>query len=100
MTILSDKRFHPITGFPPDIQPDRFEGIVPVELALCIGEMIRRKHFSLEYLNTKVCTFPSQNSGRLDRPQLITKHLAAKLSIGRNGHENSTLLRFIPLGGR
>lgn len=34
------QHFHPITGFPPDILHDLFEGIVPVELALCISEMI------------------------------------------------------------
>ena len=28
--------FHPITGFPPDILHDLFEGVVPVELALCL----------------------------------------------------------------
>ncbi|KAK0137892.1 hypothetical protein N1851_025902 [Merluccius polli] len=28
--------FHPITGFPPDLLHDIFEGIVPVELSLCL----------------------------------------------------------------
>lgn len=91
------QHFHPITGFPPDILHDLFEGIVPVELALCIGELIRRKYFSLEYLNTKIRTFPYQHSDRLDKPQPIPKNFASKLSIGGNGHENSTLLRLIPL---
>lgn len=91
------QHFHPITGFPPDILHDLFEGIVPVELALCIGEMIRRKYFTLEYLNTKIQTFPYQHSDRVDKPQLIPKNFASKQSIGGNGHENSTLLRLLPL---
>lgn len=91
------QHFHPITGFPPDILHDLFEGIVPVELALCIREMIGRKFFTLEYLNTQIRTFPYQHSDRLDKPQVIPKNFAAKLSIGGNGHENSTLLRLLPL---
>lgn len=47
------QHFHPITGFPPDILHNHFERIVPVELALCIGEMIRKKYVSLEYLKHK-----------------------------------------------
>lgn len=64
--------FHPITGFPPDILNDLFEGIVPVELALCIHEMIR--------LNTKIRTFPYEHFDRLDKPQPIPKTFAAKVS--------------------
>ena len=48
------QHFHPITGFPPDILHDLFEGIVPVELALCIHEMIQQKYFTLDYLNMKI----------------------------------------------
>lgn len=91
MSVLSFLHFHPITGFLPDILHDLFEGIVPVELALCIREMIRLKYFTLEYLNTKIRTFPYQHSDRLDKPQLIPKNFAAKLSIGGNGHDNSSL---------
>lgn len=91
------QHFHPITGFPPDILHDLFEGIVPVELALCFAEMIQRKYVSLEYLNKKIRTFPYQHSDRLDRPQPIPKNFASKQSIGGNGHENSTLLRLLLL---
>lgn len=40
--ILSDhlSHFHPITGFPPDILLDLFEGVGPVELAHCSKGMI------------------------------------------------------------
>lgn len=54
--VLSEslKYFHPISGFPPDVLHDLLERIVPVELALCIKQMIRSKHFSLEYLNQRM----------------------------------------------
>lgn len=89
--------FHPITGFPPDVLHDLFEGIVPVELALCVQEMIRLKYFTLEYLNRKIVSFPYQHSDKLDKPKPISKNFAAKRTIGGNGHENCTLLRLIPL---
>ncbi len=85
------QHFLPITGFPPDIPHDLFEGIVPVELALCIIEIIHLKYF------TQIQTFPYQHSDRLDQPQVIPKNFLTKLSIGGNGHENSTLLRLLPL---
>lgn len=36
--------FDSVTGFPPDILHDLLEGIVPVELSLCIKEVIRLKY--------------------------------------------------------
>lgn len=56
------QHFHPITGFPPDVLHDLFEGIVPVELARCIQEMIRLKYFTLEDLNRKIMSFPYQHT--------------------------------------
>ena len=32
--------FHPVTGFPPDILQDFFEGVIPVELALYLSDLI------------------------------------------------------------
>lgn len=32
--------FHPVTGFPPDILHDFFEGVIPVELSLCLKDLI------------------------------------------------------------
>ncbi|KAK0151755.1 hypothetical protein N1851_006855 [Merluccius polli] len=71
--------FHTVTGFPPDVLHDLFEGIVPVELALCIGEMIRCKYFTLEYLNRKIMSFPYQHTDKVDRSHPIPKTFAGKL---------------------
>lgn len=91
------EHFHTVTGFPPDALHDLFEGIVPVELALCIGEMIRRKYFTLEYLNERILSFPYQHTDKLDKPHKIPPTFTVKKSIGGNAHENSTLLRLLPL---
>lgn len=88
--------FHTTTGFPPDVLHDLFEGIVPVELAMCIQEMIRRKYFTLEHLNRKILSFPYQHSDKIDKPKPIPKNFSTKRTIGGNGHENSTLLRLLP----
>lgn len=89
--------FHPTTGFPPDALHDLLEGIVPVELALCIDRMTRLKYFSLDFLNKKIESFPYKGTDATDKPRPIAKTFATKKSIGGNGHENNTLLRLLPL---
>ena len=39
--------FHVTRGYPPDIVHDLFEGIVPVEIALCVSIFISKKYLSL-----------------------------------------------------
>lgn len=65
--------FHTITGFPPDTFHDLLEGIVPMELALCVKEMIRLMYFTFEYLKNKITSFPYQHTDKVDRPQLLPK---------------------------
>lgn len=91
------EHFHTVTGFPPDILHDLFEGVVPTEMSLCIKEMIRSKYFTFEYLNNKIVLFPYQHTDKVDRPQTISKTFAAKNTIGGNAHENATLFRLLPL---
>ena len=89
--------FHAITGFRPNVLHDLLEVIVPVDLALCISEMIRLKYFTLEYLNQKMVSFPYQYADKINRPHPIPKTFATIGTIGENGHENATLLRLLPL---
>ena len=84
--------FHTITGFPPDILHDLLEGIVPMELSLCVKEMIRLKYFTLEYLNNKITSFPYQHTDKVDKPQPLPKTFLSRGTIGGNGHENAILL--------
>jgi len=82
--------FHTVTGFPPDILHKLLEAIVPMELSLCLKEMIRLKY--LEYLNNKITSFPYQHTDNVDRPQSLPKKFLSQGTIGGNGHENATLL--------
>ncbi|KAK0148422.1 hypothetical protein N1851_011247 [Merluccius polli] len=97
--VLSDhlKYFHPLTGFPPDVLHDLFEGVVPVELAHCLKSMIAKKYFTLEELNRAILFFPYQHSDKVDRPHPIPQTFVSRGTIGGNGHDNHTLLRLLPL---
>ena len=89
--------FHPAKGFPPDFLHDVLEGIVPVELCLCLSDLIAKKYFTLNYLNDRIASFPFQFSDKTNRPQTIQTNFSKKGTIGGNGHENWALLRFLPL---
>lgn len=89
--------FHTSTGFPPDFLHDLLEGIVPVELSLCLKKLISNKYFTLDELNTAIQSFPYSFSDKTNRPQRIPHTFRINGSIGGNGHENWTLLRLLPL---
>ena len=89
--------FHPITGFPPDILHDLFEGVVPVELAHCLKGLMAKKYFTLKELNNAILCFPYQHSDKVDRPHPVPQNFVSRGTIGGNGHENHTLLRLLPV---
>ncbi|KAL2101492.1 hypothetical protein ACEWY4_003253 [Coilia grayii] len=89
--------FHPVKGFPPDFLHDVLEGIVPVELCICLSDLIAKKYFTLNELNDRIASFPFQFSDKTNRPQKIQTNFSKKKTIGGNGHENWALLRFLPL---
>lgn len=91
------QHFHVVEGFPPDLLHDLLEGIVPLELALCLKALISKGIISLEALNDTIKHFPYTFSDRTNQPQLIPKTFSSKSTIGGNGHENWTLLRLLPL---
>lgn len=45
------KYFDVLSGYPPDLLHDLFEGIVPLELALCLNALIKEKYFTLDEFN-------------------------------------------------
>lgn len=65
------KYFPVSTGYPPDAVHNLLEGIVPVELALCLDTLIKHKYFSLEELNHFICKFPYKWSNKANCPQGI-----------------------------
>lgn len=93
--------FNVISGYPPDIVHDLFEGIVPLELALCIAVFLSKKFFTLDRINHLITSFPYKFGDKTNRPHLLPKTLLQKKlksqTIGGNAHENWCLLRLLPL---
>ena len=88
--------FHVLTGFPPDIAHDAFEGIVPVELAYCLSALISKKYFTIDDLNKAILAFPYKWSDKTNKPHIVPQNLAARKTVGGNAHENWSLLRLLP----
>lgn len=91
------KHFHVLSGYPPDVLHDLFEGIVPLELALCLNTLIKAKYFTLEELNKSVKEFPYRWADKTDAPKPVSSTFAARKTVGGNAHENWALLRLLPL---
>ena len=88
--------FHVIFGYPPDLAHDLFEGIIPVEIARCLGVLISQKLFTLAHLNSVVREFPYKWSDKTNKPHVVSQHFRRNQSVGGNCHENWSLLRFLP----
>ncbi len=87
--------FHVTTGYPPDILHYLLEGIVPVELALCLDVLIKKKYFS--HQKKVIKQFPYKWKDETNCPQGIPATFASRKTIGGNAHENWCLLRLLPL---
>ena len=72
------KHFDVLSGYPPDLLHDLFEGIVPLELALCLNTLIKWKYFTLDELNLLIKEFPYKWTDKTDAPQLVPLTFAAK----------------------
>lgn len=96
---ISDRlsHFHATSGYPPDALHDLLEGIVPVEIALCLDVLVRKKYISLQELNHSIRCFPYKWSDKTNCPQPIAPNFTSRKSVGGNAHENWCLLRMIPL---
>ncbi|RXN31607.1 sterile alpha motif domain-containing 3-like protein [Labeo rohita] len=88
--------FHVVTGYPPDIMHDVFEGVVPIELSLCLTDLIGKTYFTLDVLNHAIKNFNYTFADKTDRPQVIGKGFSTKGTIGGNAHENWCLIRLLP----
>lgn len=69
------KHFHFTTGYPPDIAYDLFEGIIPMELALCLSVLVKKKYFTLSELNEAIALFPYKWTDKTKSPHAIPKIL-------------------------
>ncbi len=84
--------FHATSGYPPDVLHDLLDGIIPLEMALCLSVFIKKKYLSLEELNRSICQFPYKWNDKTNCPQAIPLTFASRKSVGGNAHENWCLL--------
>lgn len=70
--------FHVTSGYPPDALHDLLEGIVPLELALCLDVFMRKKYFSLQELNHFILQFPYKWNDKVNSPQPIPANFGAR----------------------
>ena len=83
------------SGYPLDVVHDLFEGIVPIELALCFGQLISKK-LTLSDLNNRIKNFQYKWGDKKNRPHLVPLSFSSRKTIGGNAHENWCLLRLLP----
>lgn len=88
--------FHVVSGNPPDIAHDLFEGIVPVEIAHCLTLLISKKYITLDYINNSILHFPYKWTDKTNKPHILPQNLSSRNTIGGNAHENWSLLRLLP----
>lgn len=91
------KHFDVLSGYPPDLLHDLFEGIVPLELALCLNTLIKGKYFTLDELNKLIKEFPYKWTDKTDNTTTSSIDFCCKKTVGENAHENWALLRILPL---
>lgn len=90
------EHFHVVSEYPPDIMHDILEGIVPLELSLCLTDLIGSSYFTLDMLNQVIRYFNYTFTDKRDRPQMIGKGFSTKGTIDGNTHENWRLIRLLP----
>lgn len=84
-------------GFPTNLLHDLLQGVVPAESALCFRTPSSKGVVSLQTLNGAIKPCLYTFSDRTNQPQLSEKNISTMRTTGRNGPENSTLLRHLPL---
>jgi len=87
--------FHVTSALPTDISHDLLEGIVPVEMALCLNVFVSKGYFTLSWLNALTKSFPFKFKDAVNRPQQIPDNISVTGTVGGNATENWTLLRLL-----
>lgn len=86
--------FHVVTGLPPDAMHDILEGIAPYEIVLILKKLISENHFTLDYLNRRILTFPY---GKLDAISKPVEQNLSKNTLTGTASSNWCFLRLLPL---
>ena len=89
--------FHVTSALPPDISHDLLEGLVPVEIALCLSVFVSKGYFTISWLNDVIQAFPFKFKDAVNRPQRIPENAVTCGTVGGNATENWTLIRLLPV---
>lgn len=80
----------------PVIMYDVLEGIVPIELSLCLEDLMDKRYFTIDLLNQAIRCFKYSLSDKADCPQVTGKGFASNQTISGNAHENWCLIWLLP----
>ena len=80
--------YHVMDGLLSCISHDLFGGIVERVLSLVSKTLVREKHFTLDYLNSQLCSFNYCDVDRANKPSAVpqTIYNCKLLSLERNGY--------------
>lgn len=90
--------FHVTQNCGADLMHDILEGVAQIESALILRELVREKVVTVDFINSKIASFPY---GRTDSRNKPSEILAEKIKGGRNLKQKASqmwcLLRLLPL---
>lgn len=87
--------YHTLSGYPPDLLHNLFQGIIHLELTLCLAVFINKKYLTLSETNDAIKSFPFKWSDKINCPKSVALTFATWKSVGGNAHENWALIRFL-----
>jgi len=87
--------FHVVDRLPPDVMHDLLEGIVPLEMALVLHELIAKKLVTLEHVNRVISSWPYGPLDKQNKPVPIPATFGER--IRQNAGRMWCLLRLLPL---
>jgi len=94
-SVFNQGNFHVVDRLPPDIMHDLLEGVVPVEMALVLHELIGKKFVTLEHVNRIISTWPYGPLDKQNKPVPISTAFGDR--IKQNAGRMWCLLRLLPL---
>ena len=77
------RAFHSVTGFPPDLLHDLYEGVISQDLLGIIRILSRKKWFSIADYNKMLQSLNYKGSEASDRPQSVPLKNSTKKLIGK-----------------
>ncbi|KAJ8048999.1 hypothetical protein HOLleu_01533 [Holothuria leucospilota] len=88
--------FNVVSGFPPDLAHDLFEGVVPEILTLCLKQFVLDDVCTLDVINNAFLNFPYQCSDKCSKPSVMSSELS-QFKVKQTASQTWCLLRLLPI---